>query len=168
MHEGDQDQLNWAKNMESPQNSRFSQFGLKCCSNVCLHSANGAHHLYEMPFLQQKKSLHLTFSSRRSAIYKVPPHIGGHHFLLCQQTNTKDIAGQSAMVWGSVKLGCLVIRQFSSQTSLVFEFTPVTAIRNFEMGTGWEKRDLVIGISPFYSGLQVFIEYTITLQKKSY
>ena len=101
-----------------------------------------------------------------SAIYKVPPRmlfltieiqktpkyfrrIGGHHFLLCQQTNTKDIAGQSAMVWGSVKLGCLVIRQFSSQTSLVFEFTPVTAIRNFEMGTGWEKRDLVIGISPF-------------------
>ena len=51
--------------------------------------------VYEMPFLQ-KKSLHLTFSSRRSAIYKVPPRIGGHHFLLCQQTNTKDIAGQSA------------------------------------------------------------------------
>ena len=44
----------------------------------------------------KKKSLHLTFSSRRSAIYKVPPRIGGHHFLLCQQTNTKDIAGQSA------------------------------------------------------------------------
>ena len=40
--------------------------------------------------------------------YKVPPHIGGHHFLLCQQTNTKDIAGQSAM-WdphcGWVRLG---------------------------------------------------------------
>ena len=30
-------------------------------------------------------------------IYKrVSPLIGGHHFLLCQQTNTKDIAGQSA------------------------------------------------------------------------
>ena len=51
--------------------------------------------VYEMPFLQ-KKSSHLTFSSRRSASYKVPPRIGGHHFLLCQQTNTKDIAGQSA------------------------------------------------------------------------
>ena len=48
-----------------------------------------------MPFLQ-KKSIQLTFSSRRSAIHKVPPRIGGHHFLLCQQTNTKDIAGQSA------------------------------------------------------------------------
>ena len=47
------------------------------------------------PFLQ-KKSVHLTFSSRRSAHYKVPPHIGGCHFLLCQHTNTKDIAGQSA------------------------------------------------------------------------
>merc|ERR1712037_334609 len=53
--------------------------------------------VYEMPFLQ-KKSSHLTFSSRRSASYKVPPRIGGHHFLLCQQTNTKDIAGQSARV----------------------------------------------------------------------
>ena len=51
--------------------------------------------VYEMLFLQ-KKSFHLTFSSHRSAIYKVPPRIGGHHFLLCQQTNTKDIAGQSA------------------------------------------------------------------------
>ena len=53
--------------------------------------------VYEMPFLQQKKWSHLTFSSRRSASYKVPLHIGGHHFLLCQQTNTKYIAGQSAM-----------------------------------------------------------------------
>ena len=52
--------------------------------------------VYEMPFLQ-KESLHLTFSSRRSAIYKSPPRIGGHHFLLCQHTNTKDIAGQSAI-----------------------------------------------------------------------
>ena len=48
-----------------------------------------------MPFLQ-KKLLYLTFSSRRNAIYKVPPRIGGHHFLLCQHTNTQDIAGQSA------------------------------------------------------------------------
>ena len=48
-----------------------------------------------MPFLQ-KRELHLTYSGRRSAIYKVPPRIGGHHFLLCQHTNTKDIAGQSA------------------------------------------------------------------------
>ena len=46
--------------------------------------------------IKPTKPLHLTFSSRRSAIYKVPPRIGGHHFLLCQQTNTKDIAGQSA------------------------------------------------------------------------
>ena len=51
--------------------------------------------VYGMPFLQ-KKSVQLTFSSHRSTIYKVPPRIGGHHFLLCQQTNTKDIAGQSA------------------------------------------------------------------------
>ena len=36
------------------------------------------------------ESFHLTFSSRRSAGYKVPPHIGGHHFLLCRQTNTKS------------------------------------------------------------------------------
>ena len=43
----------------------------------------------------KKKSVQLTFSSHRSVIYKVPPRIGGHHFLLCQQTNTKDIAGQS-------------------------------------------------------------------------
>ena len=46
----------------------------------------------EMPLLQ-KKLVHWTFSSRESADCKVPPHIGGHHFLLCQQTNTKDIAG---------------------------------------------------------------------------
>ena len=39
--------------------------------------------VYEMPFLQ-KRELHLTYSGRRSAIYKVPPRIGGHHFLLCQ------------------------------------------------------------------------------------
>ena len=51
--------------------------------------------MYEMPFVE-KKSSHLTFSSRRSVSYKVPPRIGGHHFLLCQQTNTEDIAGQSA------------------------------------------------------------------------
>ena len=38
----------------------------------------------------------MTFSSLTSANYKVPSRIGGHHFLLCQQTNTKDIAGQSA------------------------------------------------------------------------
>ena len=44
----------------------------------------------------KKKLVHLTFSGRESADCKVPPHIGGHHFLLCQQTNTKDIAGQSA------------------------------------------------------------------------
>ena len=111
----------------------------KCCSNVCLHSANGAHHLrnsakvaallpIKTPFLEgfcpffvlflafsrticiwnaffaKKKSFHLTFSSRRSAGYKVPPRIGGHHFLLCQQTNTKDIAGQSARGKGDKKV----------------------------------------------------------------
>ena len=48
-----------------------------------------------MPFFANKL-FHLTFSSRRSGGYKVPPRIGGHHFLLCQQTKTKDIAGQSA------------------------------------------------------------------------
>ena len=50
-----------------------------------------------MPFLQ-KKSVQLTFSSRRTANCKVPSRIGGHHFLLCQQTNTKDKAGQSANI----------------------------------------------------------------------
>ena len=39
----------------------------------------------------------MTFSSRRSTDHKVPPRIGGCHFLLCQHTNTKDIAGQSAI-----------------------------------------------------------------------
>ena len=48
-----------------------------------------------MPFLQ-KKSVQLTFSSLRTANCEVPSRIGSHHFLLCQQTNTKDIAGQSA------------------------------------------------------------------------
>ena len=43
----------------------------------------------------QKKPVQLTLSGRRSINYKVPPHIWGHHFLLCQQTNTKDIEGQS-------------------------------------------------------------------------
>ena len=55
--------------------------------------------LYMKCLFCKKKSFHLTFSSHRSAIYKVPPRIGGHHFLLCQQTNTKDIAGQSASSW---------------------------------------------------------------------
>ena len=32
----------------------------------------------------------------------VPPHIGGHHFPLCQQTNTTDIAGQSATQGGAI------------------------------------------------------------------
>ena len=35
------------------------------------------------------------------------------------------------------------------QKYLVFELTPVTAIQNFDLGTALEKRDLVIGISPF-------------------
>ena len=41
----------------------------------------------EMPLLQ-KKLVHLTFSSRRTANCKVPRRIGGHHFLLCQHTTT--------------------------------------------------------------------------------
>ena len=53
------------------------------------------HYVYEMPFLQ-KKSVYLAFSSCRSANCNCPPRIGGHHFLLCQHTNTEDIAGQSA------------------------------------------------------------------------
>ena len=36
-------------------------------------------------FLQQQKMVLLTLFGRRSANYKVPPHIGGHHFVLCQQ-----------------------------------------------------------------------------------
>ena len=48
-----------------------------------------------MPFLQNK-SVHLAFSSHRNANCNCPPRIGGHHFLLCQHTNTEDIAGQSA------------------------------------------------------------------------
>ena len=53
-------------------------------------------HLYVQSLFCKKKSVHLTCSGRRSAHYKVPPRIGGCHFLLCQHTNTKDIAGQSA------------------------------------------------------------------------
>ena len=53
--------------------------------------------LYMKCLFCKKKMFHLTCSSHRSAIYKVPPRIGGHHFLLCQLTNTKDVAGQSAM-----------------------------------------------------------------------
>ena len=52
-------------------------------------------YVYEMPFLQ-KKSVHLAFSSCRSANCNCPPRIGGHHFLLCQHTNTEDIAGPGA------------------------------------------------------------------------
>ena len=53
-------------------------------------------HLYVQSLFCKKKSVHLTCSGRRSAHYKVPPRIGGCHFLLCQHTNTKDIAGRSA------------------------------------------------------------------------
>ena len=38
----------------------------------------------------------MAFSSHRSINCKSPPRIGGCHFLLCQITNIKDIAGQSA------------------------------------------------------------------------
>ena len=52
-------------------------------------------YVYDMPFLQTK-SVHLAVSSRRNVNCNCPPRIGGHHFLLCQHTNTEDIAGQSA------------------------------------------------------------------------
>ena len=55
----------------------------------------GPSHAYRIPILQ-KESIWLSFSSHRTIIYKSPPHIGGCHFLLCQHTSKKDIAGQSA------------------------------------------------------------------------
>ena len=70
----------------------FGGFLPDFCPVFCLITDN----LYMRCLFLQKRELHLTYSGRRSAIYKVPPRIGGHHFLLCQQTNTKDIAGQSA------------------------------------------------------------------------
>ena len=42
----------------------------------------------EMPLLQ-KKIVHLTFPSCRTANCKVPRRTGGHHFLLCQHTKKK-------------------------------------------------------------------------------
>ena len=53
-----------------------------------------------------RKSVYLTFSSRRSSICKSPPPLGGSHFLLCQHTSTKDIAGQSARD----KLQCEIVK----------------------------------------------------------
>ena len=44
----------------------------------------------------KKKSIQLSFSSHRTSKCRSPPRIGGRHFLLCQHTSTKDIAGQSA------------------------------------------------------------------------
>ena len=64
-----------------------------------------------MPFLQ-KELVQLTFFSRRSSICKSPPHIGGSHFLLCQHTNTKDIAGQSATLYHTIYFGSHHIREF--------------------------------------------------------
>ena len=71
-------------------------------------------------FSTTTKSAWLTFSCRRSANYKVPPYIGGHHFLLCQQTNTKDIAGQSARSGGAWRSWNIWRRQFcaSNDTNL--------------------------------------------------
>ena len=40
-------------------------------------------------YLFAKKWVQLPISSRRNAIYKSPPSIGGSHFLLCQRTNIK-------------------------------------------------------------------------------
>ena len=69
-------------------------FGVVPCLFLCSID-RGPPHAYRKQFLQ-KEPVQQTLSGRRSTIYKVPPHIGGHHFLLCQQTNIKDIAGQSA------------------------------------------------------------------------
>ena len=62
------------------------------CPVLCFFTDN----LYMKCHFCKKNSVQLTFSSLRTANCKVPSRIGGHHFLLCQQTNTKDIAGQSA------------------------------------------------------------------------
>ena len=59
------------------------------CHVFCLFTDN----LYVHCHFCKKKLVHLTFSGRESADCKVPPHIGGHHFLLCQHTKKKDIAG---------------------------------------------------------------------------
>ena len=106
---------------------QLAEFGLKSWQLLAPNSASWSEGLMKTPFFGgflhvfcpvscfftdnlcmkclfcKKKSSHLTFSSRRSASYKVPPRIGGHHFLLCQQTNTKDIAGQSAKSGGDVE-----------------------------------------------------------------
>ena len=42
-----------------------------------------------------------------------PCHIGGHHFLLCQHTNTKDIAGQSANILGVRMVPCNRVELYS-------------------------------------------------------
>ena len=48
----------------------------------------GPPHAYSIPLLQ-KESIWLSFSGHRTSICKVPPRIGGHHFLLCQPTKKK-------------------------------------------------------------------------------
>ena len=47
------------------------------------------------------RAAELCISGSATYTIRIPiRRIGGHHFLLCQQTNTKDIAGQSAyIVW---------------------------------------------------------------------
>ena len=94
-----------------------------------------------MPFLQKNLS-HLTFSSHRSTIYKVPPHIGGHHFLLCRQTNTKDIAGQPAN---------LCAASFVSKNGLKYHMehgvhsqNSATRFHNFASSCIWDSMELAV------------------------
>ena len=75
------------RNSENP--TFFVGFWLIFCHAFCLFTDN----LYVKCHYCKKKLVHLTFSGRESADCKVPPHIGGHHFLLCQHTKKKDIAG---------------------------------------------------------------------------
>ena len=97
-----------------------------------------------MPFLQ-KKSVQLTFSSRRTANCKVPSRIGGHHFLLCQQTNTKDIAGQSATSPGNDDNGddlpCILCTSIQiPPATLILNHRPKSCLKN--------ERFLIFQISP--------------------
>ena len=84
----------------------------------------------------------MTFSSRKSPGYKVPPHIGGHHFLLCRQTNTKDIAGQPAN---------LCAASFVSKNGLKYHMehgvhsqNSATRFHNFASSCIWDSMELAV------------------------
>jgi len=81
------------QNPEKKQSFRAPFRALVSPSSLSLPFTNT---MYMKCLFLQKKSVYLAFSSCRSANCNCPPRIGGHHFLLCQHTNTKDIAGQSA------------------------------------------------------------------------